>query len=301
MARRRRSSTYSGPSQHGKWTGQRWESVHAWQEWLREHSAHLQKHWEPQYGGWGPDRQHFTGRLLAGLSDAIGKVMQPFPEGETMLQHARESLNEVTASLKAEAITRRPRFSENDGDDFDLDRWTNRDPDFWVDYTRVRKSGPGGNRIVDIVADFTTVWYRVPEQVAWRGAAAIVLADILEGAGYRCRITFQWVALEHYVDSGNAWAQVVVKQPQDPVDFATLAAVNSPWCYRSLGFAALCQRPAASAEGMGTSVVPQNTWPEECQPAPGTVLFKDIWNMDSAVRAVRAAVDSLQGKEQSNV
>src|SRR5687767_2203061 len=124
MARYRRrrstsSSSYSGPSQSGKWTGQRWESVHAWQEWLRGHSAHLREHWEPAYGGW--NRSHFTGRTLTGLSDVISKVMEPYPEGETMLQSAREALQEVTASLKAEAITRRPRFSETDGDDFDLD------------------------------------------------------------------------------------------------------------------------------------------------------------------------------------
>lgn len=279
-----------------EWIGQRWESIHEWNQWLDAHKEHLAKYWEPNYGGW--NRGSWTGRNMASMDEAIKFTMAPYPEGETLLQHAREQLRGVLENVKAECITRRPRFSEDSGDEVDMDRWQRRDPDFWVDFHRTRKPGNGGAKIVDILAEFNASAHRDAAEIAWRGACAIILADVLQDAGYRVRVTFQWLSRGYYQNGDNAWAQVVIKRPEDPVDFATLAAVNSSWAYRSVGFMSHCQQKQHAEIGMGHCIHNQSEWPMELlNVTDSTIIFNDIWTLDDAARTVRSAIDKIQSKK----
>jgi hypothetical protein len=107
-------------------------------------------------------------------------------------------------------------------------------PAFFKKTERKEKSGPTE---MTIVIDTSTPYWVDPQDVLWRGAAAIALTHILEEKGYKVEL---WV-----INGSNLYREINVmtacclKRPADPLDSSTLINTVSGWFYRTAIFTLL--------------------------------------------------------------
>lgn len=107
------------------------------------------------------------------------------------------------------------------GDELDIHRvYAGSLGDAWTRRKRQRKNSPS---IVSIGCDLTLSWDQKPDELFWRGAAVLRLADILTDAGYAVEIKACMYA-KNCTDDGDKVEQVItVKESGDPLDLNSLA------------------------------------------------------------------------------
>lgn len=178
------------------------------------------------------------------------------------------------------------RWSD-DGDEFCRDRAESGFP-AWRGTYREMRTGP---QVITIVADMATPARRDSSEILWRGAAAILLTQICEQAGYRVEL----VAADHSVQTvgdTNVIQVVHLKEADEPLDVATLIAAVSGWGYRTTWMSAL------GLEGM-----PNNTY-GTVRPLDDVIglvtdsdtvhIAEDLWDREAAVEWVRSKLAELQ-------
>ncbi|MHB1422633.1 MAG: DUF7192 family protein [Gemmataceae bacterium] len=70
----------------------------------------------------------------------------------------------------------------------------------------------------------------------WRGAVAIILADLLEACGYRVELWAVNYCTRAYRDGSSAFQAVRLKASESPVDIASLVNGIAGWFYRTVVF-----------------------------------------------------------------
>lgn len=208
-----------------------------------------------------------------------------------------ETLERIAQRLRDAAMpaprrrTRRPRFDECNGDEVDTDRLRSGQA-FWRTTSRETTSGPA---TITIVSDMATPGSRSGEELFWRGAAAVVLAEMLEAAGYRVEL---WAANHvsgcYFGADSKLLIGVCLKRTGETLDRATLAAALSAWFYRTVNF------QSRHAYGNYTeSARPERieTWQTEILTSdPNCVVMRDVWTESDAAELIRKTLASLQAK-----
>ena len=100
---------------------------------------------------------------------------------------------------------------------------------------RRRTAGTGsGGRIIRLVVNLAEHCGRSGEEIAWRCYAALRAVDDLEAAGYRCEIVGVAYSSGIYVRGTvkDTAIEVTIKQAEEPVNLASLAAALSPGAFR---------------------------------------------------------------------
>jgi hypothetical protein len=87
-----------------------------------------------------------------------------------------------------------------------------------------------------LVFSLSTSASRGSEEVLWRGAVAVVLADLLEAAGFRVELWAVNHARRGYEDGSDAFQVVRLKAGDSPVDIATLVNGIAGWFFRTVVF-----------------------------------------------------------------
>lgn len=158
-------------------------------------------------------------------------LVNPWTAGIETLDRCVRALEDAQLPELKQHV-RRVRFGE-EGDDFDYDRFRSGQSDFWRSSVREDASGPSE---VTLFIDLTTGRYVEAENVLWRGAATIALAEVLESKGFRTEIwvvqgslSFEAKKAENNVRMIDA---VNLKQTHDPLDRSTLINAVSAWFYR---------------------------------------------------------------------
>lgn len=192
--------------------------------------------------------------------DAVASAIdRPWQQGlEAVDKFVRELEGKELPELSY--VRRQPGYSEDDGDEIDLDRLRAGQP-YWRISKRQSVIGPTE---VTIVTDLSADKFVSATDILWRGAAAIAMTKILEDRGYSVTL---WVtrtscpyASEVLDGEHDQYARVLIgvclKQAGDRLDLSTLVNAVSGWFYRSV-LMTLTRTLAAKegktlAKGLGT-------------------------------------------------
>jgi hypothetical protein len=113
---------------------------------------------------------------------------------------------------------------------------------------RVTTRGP---QRIDIVANMLCSGAEHSDVLFYRGAAAAVLADLLETAGYMVRLVVNFGGRAENVQTS---CRITVKDHGMPFDVTSISAVILPGFFRALGHAWLVNHAPHVRNGMGISV-----------------------------------------------
>lgn len=181
---------------------------------------------------WGRGRESFLGRRFDTMRECVDAVSTPWEEGLkimwNMIHELRGSKLPILSSKK-----RQTKFDEAEGDDVDLDKMR-AGQQYWRTAQRKKVSGIG---TLTILSDMRANWTLTPEQVLWRGAAAVVLTYLLEEAGYRVELWSAQAGEQVYKNKeGDMLAAVKIKGHRDPMNIGVAASCVSAWFYRGITF-----------------------------------------------------------------
>jgi hypothetical protein len=198
----------------------------------------------------------FVGEDLPTWDKVSERTTRDWAEGMYILSQYVEKLSkEPLPEIKSHK--RQVKFVEADGDEVDFDKLRAGQP-FWRKSVREETTGP---TTVTIITDTTTPCSRNPEDILWRGAAALALTILLEAKGYGVEV---WVVNgSHLFGNGKkpVFTACCLKRCSDPLDQSTLVNMVAGWFYRTVTFTLLetiCKnenRKPESGYGMASSPV----------------------------------------------
>lgn len=145
------------------------------------------------------------------------------------------------------------------GDELDIHRVYSGDlGNAWTRRKRQRRVAPN---VVTIAADLAIMWSQKPDELFWRGAAVMRLADILTEAGYAVRIVAQIYCKSSTYDGDNVEQLIPVKESSDPLDLNSVAStICLTGFFRMIGFQNIARVEGEVTEGYGK--VAKNRPPE---------------------------------------
>lgn len=189
--------------------------------------------------------------------------------------------------------SRKVRYSNDEGDDIDLDRLRNGD-DYW---RRAVREETKGTQEVTIVTDTTTPANKRSDDILWRGAAAIALCHILESKGYRVEL---WVVNGSQLYSGKRHPVITaakLKGCGDPLDISTLTNVVAGWFYRTVTFALLDTICAKQGErvagGYGSCYSPRPADLDRLSADQNRIYSAGCYSFDGALGVIEAEIAKL--------
>jgi hypothetical protein len=185
-------------------------------------------------------------------------------------------------------VTRRRRYGLDDGAELDPIAWVQRDPYGWSDTLRE----PKPKRIIRIGVNLTLVWWRKQEELVYRGAAVLAMADILSSLGHDVEIVAYDVGDNFGLNRKRVVATVPVKQSDAPMNLAAIAVSIAHVAFlRTVIFPAIYRViQSTGEEGCGQQI---GNIPEELARTYDIVVEKDTYTLDQAVDAVRSAVGAF--------
>lgn len=234
----------------------------------------------------------FVGRRFSGWEDVLGTLYRPWPEGVQVVDRMLAALEGIELP-KPQDRKRRPRFSDDSGDELDFDRLRS-GQDFWRTSRREAATGPVA---ITVMSDLCTAGSVSAADILWRGAAGIALINILEAAGYLAEFwAFDPCTANHenpdtlYRDWGMFNA-VRLKAAGDPVDIGTLATAISGWAYRTIWFRAISIGSQPYNIGGTRAAYPEEI--ELMSDDPKKIVVSDIWTLEAAVERIEKAIHDI--------
>jgi len=249
--------------------------------------AHQQGHRSNSPAG----RGYFIGREFASWDEARDAAGQTWDEGLSIINRLAES---VSGKIETQPRSRKRRtaWSEDSRDEIDIDRVRSGQ----APWRTCQRQETTGQQIITLIADVGANAYVDVEKILWRGAAAVVLAGLLEEAGYRVEIYAMRKGqgtFKHVKD--DLLTAVRIKRPDQPLDIATLASAVSGWFFRTLFFQAFFTMGLAVDEGLGRSV--QLTEADGVQAVPDAqspIIISGVWSEEAAMEFIDREIEKFQ-------
>lgn len=175
----------------------------------------------------------WCGRDLRGGWEALFKAArEPWEEGLDLVERFQDELARVELPAPL-SNRRRLLWDEDEGEEYDLTR----DRAGEAPWRRVQRRRLSGPQVVTVAVNPGASCMMAPEDLAWRPAAALALAAVLEAAGYRAEILVAHPSTQSDSHGGrNLIHGVWCKRAQDGLDLATLVNVTAPWFVRTAWF-----------------------------------------------------------------
>ena len=227
--------------------------------------------------------------IIAGINDIEAfKYAMHNPKGY-VLEAVKEMKEQITESMQLPTQNRRRTVKNLDnGTDLDVDKMYFQPEIAWSEVRKV--SVPA--KIITIGINMSARCGQEPDEVLWRGAAAVALADILTQRG----ISVQIVAI---CKSGNVAnrddtlvARLIVKRPDMPLSISTIASACCNIYFMRVGILCASVRKIKGKPSYGYG------YPMELH---GTeldgidyLIKKDITNRESAKQWLREKVNRGQ-------
>jgi len=178
---------------------------------------------------------NFIGREFRDWRHLIAEGRKTWGEGMELFDRCMSQLQDKMLPRPTN-VRRTPTYRDDDGDEICLDRLQQNQP-FWRTTQRSRRVA---KRAVTIVTNVVTPAQRASSEVVWRGIAAVALCDRLEAAGYAVEIIAVESTKTAFTSGRGLWLTVPLKQPDDPLDTATIVTALSGWYYRTIWFRCGC-------------------------------------------------------------
>lgn len=203
------------------------------------------------------------------LDDTYRLVDNGWPEGLSRMKTLYGNLKPVEGEL---ADRHQMRFCES-GDEVDVGRYVTNEPECMIDFDVVQV--PAAGRIVKIIANVMASCGFSPEAIFLRGAAACMLADLVEQSGLRSEI---WAVIaggntgsgRYDRDTAATDYRVKIKSPDQPLEMDRLAfALANASMLRRLFFKSMELLPEDTFhKHVGNGYL----YPRNPKAEPGTIL-----------------------------
>jgi len=244
---------------------------------------------------WSKDRDGSPGWLGMPAGKRVHHLTaMPFEPDAAALARIDAMRASISASIPAPRDRRRrPRWSEEAGDDICIDRLRSGMPP-WRETVRQVTTGPTHITIVSNLGAHCGV---EAEGLGWTPAASLLLADLLESNGYRVRLLAVESALRAFsTDPENILLGLRVKDYGEPMSIQGLSVTATPWFFRGITLAVHdamgrpqggygCTRPVTAAQV------------EEVIGEPGATVHvmrkPDYHNQAEAVEIAREALRAI--------
>ena len=177
----------------------------------------------------GRDYPNFVGRQINDWQQVQRLLGEVWTEGLAVVERMLVDLEKAELP-PPQSIKRRQRFSADNGDEFDYDRFKSGQDAYW------RSSGRDkmiGNPIIKIVVNISGNCNVNPMDLLWSGAASIALTEILENAGYRVELWAATTGSKCFLNGNRYTTFTCLKESTDPVDTAAIVNGVSGWFFRT--------------------------------------------------------------------
>lgn len=263
----------------------------------------------------------WIGRTFSNWDDCWEKSNSAWDAGISILEDMKMQIEDAV-SISPINIRRRRARSEFGGDGVDMERLYCGQP-YWDTREKQRSNSL---QTVKIIAELGANCGMDSQDIMWRGAAAAVIADLLEENGFRVEIWgaefinspfkttkdtkyYTWKKPEN---SDNKYPDlfylVNLKESNTPVDMATLATGVSGWFFRTAILSGMCDSAKefglyptcglGRCVGLNNSVFKAGTRQQKAfLPFINTVLgnddviiLNDFYNKNTAVAKAQAVI-----------
>jgi hypothetical protein len=173
----------------------------------------------------------WIGREFKSPAETATAVNELNAEMKKLFSDCREKLSKKLPSPTE--IKRVKTWDETDGDDFDNDRFrSGQQP-----WRRARRQSKTTERSITIAYVLMAASSVNTRDIVWGPATAIVLADLLEDAGYSVKLIATSYVKNAYLNDEDSLCVVTMKKAGDPVDMTTIANCATGWFFRIHNFA----------------------------------------------------------------
>ena len=230
---------------------------------------------------------------LRTVDDLRGALVKTWREGIALVERTAASLRDV--EMPAPVARRRSKVWAEDGDEVCEERLERGQP-CW---RSTRRKPMPGSKVVTLGVGVAASAMHSPESLAWRTAAAVVLAELLEPAGFACEIVAYRYSGGMYVDGRDSIIVCPVKEASAPIDIGTLVNVLSPWFYRTAFFAAGWIGGQVT-EGYGRVNKVSGSGAEKYVAGGSEAYYLDsVWSEQTAIEAVKAILAEASRRQDA--
>lgn len=215
-------------------------------------------------------------------NDVQRKVRDGWPEGRERMNELREKLG----TLQARPQDRRRRMVKADmGDVLDIHQvYAGRLDIAWSVPRRRQASGP---QRIELCANMLCSGGEHADVLFWRGAAAAILVDLLQNAGYMVRLVVIFGGRVCNYKSEKVSCRITVKDYGSPFDITSTSATIMPGFFRALGHAWIAAHCKGEMSSSGISV-------EQGIVEPGEVLLShSIRDHGTALAFVNSTIEKI--------
>lgn len=215
----------------------------------------------------------------------LDQVFNPAPELMAEVDRMRERLmGELPLPIRPR---RKLRRGLDCGDELDVDRWLVRDPNSWERMDRTTDA----KRTVTVGCNISVHHLCGPEDLLYRGAAAVALADRLTQQGCNVGIVLFKVSLEPSTRVDRGVLRCQLKASDMPLDLPAIAfALCEIAFYRCVVVVAGARRwPGTLAKGLGAPVL----LPEADRRSVDFLIDSDVRSESAAVSWLNRQLEGM--------
>lgn len=236
-----------------------------------------------------PSNSSWIGRSFKDWKDVRDKANKVWEEGVKILDEVMSELAHIELP-PSKVIRRKRKFSSDGGDDVCIDRLRS-GQDYWMSSHREETAGCP---IVTIVSSLGTSAFRNTKDAFYRGAAAIIIAEILENAGFRTEI-FMMNKCSHVYGTKSFVLTCKLKDAKQHTDRLTMVNALSGWYYRTVKFQSTLI-PGNPNDGLGRPQIlsPADEHVKKVTDKGKSIVIDDVWNRDACVNRIKAAIEEIK-------
>jgi hypothetical protein len=232
----------------------------------------------------------WIGREFDGWKDAMQKAKELWADGVAIIKRLAE---EAAASVASRPTShkRRTAWSEDGGDELDVHRMRSGQAP-WQECRRQSVSAP---QMVSIVINVSASANVPTENIIWRGAAALVIADLLEAAGFNVEIVGVFHSYRGFRNGNHYLLAYRMKRLDQPLDIATLVNAVSGWFFRTVILQTMYDERCLPRDGMGQPMrLDGDAVAREAGCSENPIIIDNVWNQNDAAALVRRVVERFQ-------
>lgn len=238
----------------------------------------------------------FRGKYWFGMSDSfdgtVEMIKSGWKEGLAQAQRVLESVQ-----MPKVRSSRRRRVQTDFGDHFDIQKMYAGQLDrAWTTTKRERSFNTGAHNAT-IVVELATSGSVDSDKCFWRGATAVMVADMLQAAGRNVKIIGMSTVDRLYKSNRNLrqCTTVVLKDYNQPLDLDMLMATTSAGMNRTLLFDSKLIRTDKGliSDGLGHPVL--GFLPDYLDDGSNVIRIEDIWSKSAAERKLADVAGDYNG------
>jgi len=235
--------------------------------------------------------RQWIGRDFADWQAVKAAVNEQWSEGLDIFQEMLFELSKIELPT-IRCRKRRLRWDTDNGDEVDNDR-LRAGQEYW---RLSRREETRGFQTICIVTNISTSGGVSSGRVLWRGALAVVLADLLEKQGHRVELWAADRGLNAYENRYGSFQAVCLKQADEPLDLVSVVNAVSGWFYRTIFFQDLKSETGSNVAcgyGAPTKIDPQDEAVRNLIGAATPLIVDSVWSKSDCITKARQLVAGL--------